>query len=175
MFFRRQLNRFIQWDLSLTLCMVFKLQLSFYFWFGSVPHMCSSSVKIVTCASSCMKLGDILLFRWVFLLFCSQGSPWFHSEVWWGSYWSPWLGRTLHHSPLLWLTLRASHVKKKKIWKSNTVQVDSLSFDSLEESDYFLKFSCCLFWILSKIYSWNQKKEWTIGSLYQLSGLPRWH
>ena len=97
--------------------MVFKLQLSFCFWFGSVPHMCSSSVKIVTCASSCMKLGDILLFPWVFLLFCSQGSPWFHSEVWWGSYWSPWLGRTLHHSPLLWLTLRASRVKEKKTLK----------------------------------------------------------
>ena len=56
---------------------------------------------------------------------------------------------------------------RKKIWKSNPVQVDSLSFDSLEESDYLSKFSCCLLWILSKIYSWNQKKEWTIGSLYQ--------
>ena len=87
----------------------------FIFWHWFVPYMCSSSVKIVTCASSCMKLGDILLFSWVFLLFCSQGSLWFHSEVWWGSYWSPWLGRTLHHSPLLWLTLRASHVKEKNL------------------------------------------------------------
>lgn len=34
---------------------------------------------------------------------------------------------------------------------------------------YFSEFSCSLFWILSKIYSWNQEEEWTIGGLHHYS------
>ena len=34
---------------------------------------------------------------------------------------------------------------------------------------YFSEFSCSLFWILSKIYSWNQEEEWTIGDLHHYS------